>query len=558
MSKFILLSLTMLILLFGCVSTPPELPGSVSTETPDVPEIPEDIEDYPVVNFEVKTEYASPEFGFVGLNYSFIGSCTDPNGGLRSCSILFGDETGLELFNESGPVEFAKNFGQLYLNGSFEIGHWYNESGDYTISIIGLDMKEHYTENTFETSVREDIAPYNYIIFDTGFGKFLGNKTNMEIFCSDENGDMVNCTLDFGDGTPIIEFGVGGGSVLEANISHTYNETGEFNVTLKVEDSNGNVDYDFVVVDTRTNEFLDANYKWTFKGEEWTWNPIFNRTLFDYYINKPRPTFYGSRFALYAVDPKDDEIITSLVDLIKESAEENNFTKEDTANFVISFVQSLEYTADDVTTPYDEYPRYPLETLAAEGGDCEDTAILGAVMLGELGYDTVLIDLPGHIAIGVECDKGTGFAYTGRNGTLYCYLESTGTGWQIGQIPDGYRDKKAEILYLDPKPVLSISVKRTFDFTERLAIHSLSVIIRNEGSADAENVTVFLTMDHPDEGFVRDQIRYEVPGVIKKGEETLVIKGLKTPRGKLTRVRVSVSANELSNVRYAGSWFIAG
>ena len=73
-------------------------------------------------------------------------------------------------------------------------------------------------------------------------------------------------------------------------------------------------------------------------------------------------------------------------------------------NFVMAFVQSLPDTIDKGTTPYDEYPRYPVETLFARGGDCEDTPILVAALLDRLGYDVALLVLENaqHMAVGVS------------------------------------------------------------------------------------------------------------------------------------------------------------
>ena len=65
----------------------------------------------------------------------------------------------------------------------------------------------------------------------------------------------------------------------------------------------------------------------------------------------------------------------------------------------VSFAQNLPYTADDVTTGFDEYPRFPYETLYDNGGDCEDTSILVSAMLRELRYGVALLHFPGHMAV---------------------------------------------------------------------------------------------------------------------------------------------------------------
>ena len=73
----------------------------------------------------------------------------------------------------------------------------------------------------------------------------------------------------------------------------------------------------------------------------------------------------------------------------KEPSERyGSWSRQDRVDFVLSFVQSLPYTLDDVTTGYDEFRRYAVETLIEGGGDCEDTTILVAAILRGLGEST--------------------------------------------------------------------------------------------------------------------------------------------------------------------------
>ena len=86
-----------------------------------------------------------------------------------------------------------------------------------------------------------------------------------------------------------------------------------------------------------------------------------------------------------------------------------------------------------MTTGYDEFRRYAIETLIEGGGDCEDTTILVGAILRGLGEKTALILTPGHIALGVS-GNFTGTSVT-HNGTKYYYCETTGTGWTVGTLP---------------------------------------------------------------------------------------------------------------------------
>ena len=99
-----------------------------------------------------------------------------------------------------------------------------------------------------------------------------------------------------------------------------------------------------------------------------------------------------------------------------------------------------------VTTEWNEYPRYPLETLFDRGGDCEDTSILVAALLDRMGYDICLLILSkaNHCAVGVSLDGVTG-SYYNHDGKKYYYLETTGEGWEIGDIPSSITETYAYI-----------------------------------------------------------------------------------------------------------------
>ena len=106
----------------------------------------------------------------------------------------------------------------------------------------------------------------------------------------------------------------------------------------------------------------------------------------------------------------------------------------------------MPYTSDDVTTGYDEYPRYPLETIVDEGGDCEDTSILFASIVREMGYGVALFLLEDdeHMAAGVlisdsfieNWDKSYPLAYySDSDGDNYAYCETTTMVWEFGEMP---------------------------------------------------------------------------------------------------------------------------
>lgn len=134
----------------------------------------------------------------------------------------------------------------------------------------------------------------------------------------------------------------------------------------------------------------------------------------------------------------EDPYIKSVAEALQRAAIRDGYGYYDTANFILAFVQSLPYIPDDVSTPYDEFPKFPLETLIEGGGDCEDTSILYATLLKILGYDVVLWNPPGHMMVGVGEYGGEipdGGWHVEYEGEKYYLAETTGEGWVVGEAP---------------------------------------------------------------------------------------------------------------------------
>ena len=191
-------------------------------------------------------------------------------------------------------------------------------------------------------------------------------------------------------------------------------------------------------------------FNWDYGDSVWYLDLQFYPGLYQIYKERSRER----DFDLFASDNYDDQIIKDIVTTIKDAAEKNGISNDEVPYLVTSFVQSLTYTSDKVTTGYDEYPRFPYETLYDNGGDCEDTSILVASLLQEMGYGVVLIKLPDHMAVGVKCDSDMpGYSYS-YEGDRYCYLETTAKGWPIGEMPPEYENLKAQIEPIYKKPYL--------------------------------------------------------------------------------------------------------
>lgn len=130
--------------------------------------------------------------------------------------------------------------------------------------------------------------------------------------------------------------------------------------------------------------------------------------LYRYYRDKERyPT---EDYAAYVLDPCDDEYLTTLC---------KNLTSMRYDVFaILEYVRDIPFVHD-----VGEYPRFPIETIVDNCGDCEDKAILCASLLTIAGYETVLVRLPNHMMVGIYEDENL------------TYYETTASVWN-DDIPD--------------------------------------------------------------------------------------------------------------------------
>jgi hypothetical protein len=201
--------------------------------------------------------------------------------------------------------------------------------------------------------------------------------------------------------------------------------------------------------DSGSGDNLVKTYKWRHKGRTYTWEIPIPSSLYEHYRRQPRSPEYER----YVADVRDDEYLALLCSKLEEVEVKCDWSGK--IDFVLSFVQSLEYT-DDNLTGFDEYPRYPVETLVDEGGDCEDTSILFVSIVRELGYGVALLRFneAEHMAAGVSVSgdvvskwsKGYTLTYYEKDGKCFAYCETTGSGWRIGEKPDWVGDEGAVVI----------------------------------------------------------------------------------------------------------------
>ncbi len=206
-----------------------------------------------------------------------------------------------------------------------------------------------------------------------------------------------------------------------------------------------------------TNDNRVANYQGTkidmqpvsYKYSSYNGAMTFNTTQ---YYDKNMYLYYselGRYYELedyhnYVLDEKNLEVVRTLVSFLKTCKMQAGYSDYEMVMEAINFVQkNISYKYDQDTKGVIEYPKYPIETLYEGQGDCEDTSILLAAIVKELGYGVILLAYDDHMAVGIQGDDASFGKYYEYEGEEYFYVETTANGWTIGDVPEEYMSKQA-------------------------------------------------------------------------------------------------------------------
>ncbi|MDI6876819.1 MAG: hypothetical protein QMC96_08625 [Methanomicrobiales archaeon] len=137
-------------------------------------------------------------------------------------------------------------------------------------------------------------------------------------------------------------------------------------------------------------------------------------------------TLYGSvekqdwlpgYYAAFMFDPAQEEFFSGMIGQMRGIRDRKALDGDEYLEVMTAFAQSIPYRTDNQDSP----PRYPIETFADRGGDCDDKSLLLAGLLAREGYNVSLFyfEPEEHMAVGVA---GPGCSY---RGIPYAYIETT-------------------------------------------------------------------------------------------------------------------------------------
>ena len=195
---------------------------------------------------------------------------------------------------------------------------------------------------------------------------------------------------------------------------------------------------------------IELGYAWEFENRQYTALITIDNQQYNKKRNQRQRRGYNTQRFLPPMVYEGTKALQKLVDEFKRVIP-RNWEPERRVNFVLAFVHAIPWTDDEKTTGYREFYKYPIETLTEGKGDCEDTSMLLAAILNGLRFEVALIDLPGHIAVGVKGDfQGDSVLY---GNDKYYYCETTRPGRRLGKMPKQHKGKEVTVIPITSEPI---------------------------------------------------------------------------------------------------------
>ena len=248
----------------------------------------------------------------------------------------------------------------------------------------------------------------------------------------DPDGDVLTYAWDFGDGT----------EAEGDTVAHTYDQTGTYEVRLRVSDREGAASDATLSIDVLEVPvgYVALRFRWEWNGSTERFDALVPWSLYQTYRGRLRTAFVDNyNYGAFVEDPLDDPTLGDLADLLWERT---TGTTTGFVRYALSFVQgAIAYQEDPAST---EWPLYPIETLVDRAGDCEDTSILYVSLLQARGVpcklafvDTNGDTMPDHVLALVPAASAVSNCENGPtvfeiDGTRYAVAETTGAAGTFG------------------------------------------------------------------------------------------------------------------------------
>ncbi len=195
---------------------------------------------------------------------------------------------------------------------------------------------------------------------------------------------------------------------------------------------------------------FSKNFNFKYKNKDESLKLDLSSELYNFYQNSPKTIRYSSLenpedvrnkfYAMFLEIKEGNDSIENLVSKAREVALVNNFSEDETLEYLLAFIQYIPYDHSKIDNGSNTNPFYPYETLYLNRGVCSDKTFLAIQIARELGYGSAVLDLPdlNHSALGISCPLEDSVRLSG-----YCFVETTNY-FPPGVIPNNINNGVAE------------------------------------------------------------------------------------------------------------------
>ena len=194
----------------------------------------------------------------------------------------------------------------------------------------------------------------------------------------------------------------------------------------------------FTVQPTDVRTHGDRQFTWEYDGLTWSYDSDLSYSTYTYFRDLDHSVDYNDISTYARFSTPSEQYVIDLATELENMAIQNGYTTDlEIAEFIYAFVGAIEYQFDIEAMGQNEYPKFPIEMLWHQSGDCEDAAALYISLVEAIGFDAMLMvglvkqnseeDWGGHAwaVIYIPGHSGEGWYGTGSKSNLPFYFVET-------------------------------------------------------------------------------------------------------------------------------------
>jgi len=296
-------------------------------------------------------------------------------------------------------------------------------------------------------------------------------------------------------------------------------------------------------------------YRWFYDRSYYSWTMYIPAVRYNYFATLPRDKPHPVDYVMS--DRGRGELQDVVSDLISLS-NNRGFNEIQRRDFIISFIQSLPHNRGGSVHDYDNYPKYPIQTLYDGGGDSQDTSILLASILRLLGLQAVLIETPDHYMVGLVEPEAL---HEQRDWVVgserYTVIESNHPGYAIGRLPVQYhRAMKDPVIHIPTRsPDVDLQFQGHLIYTDQAyAYYQVYSTITSTGTGPVRDLSVIMTGQAAD-GISWRYDEVNTVATIPEGEVRLVEGTVQVPRNAEAEIICTISGPGMAEKKYRSQVF---